>query len=108
MKIEKKIIFLKYVFLNHKDVQYVDIEYMIGYRDFTVDQKIFSGLGKFVDEQEKEGIRFVFILDPGMYCNENKKYLCLIILILILIGIVIETNNTFYMNGIRKDIFGIF
>ncbi len=40
---------------------------MIGYRDFTVDQKIFSGLGKFVDEQEKEGLRFVFILDPGIY-----------------------------------------
>ena len=67
-------------------MQYIDIEYMIGYRDFTVDQKIFSGLGKFVDDQEKLGLKFVLILDPG---------------------IVMETNNSFYMKGIQKDIFGI-
>ena len=58
---------------------------MIGYRGFTVDPKIFLGLGKFIEAQEKEGLKFVLILDPG---------------------IVMESNNSFYLTGIQKDIFG--
>ena len=50
------------IYYNLKDVQYIDIEYMIGYRDFTVDPKIYSGLAQFVDEKEKDGLKFVLIL----------------------------------------------
>ena len=58
---------------------------MIGYRDFTVDTKIFPGLSQFIESQEKDGLKFVLILDPG---------------------IVMETNNSFYIQGKQKDIFG--
>jgi alpha-glucosidase (family GH31 glycosyl hydrolase) len=43
------------------DVQYIDIEYMIGYRDLTVNQLNFSGLNKYQEELDQMGINLVLI-----------------------------------------------
>jgi alpha-glucosidase (family GH31 glycosyl hydrolase) len=57
---------------------------MIGYRIFTVDQNIYKGLGTYMKEMRKKGLRLVLILDPGL---------------------VIERNNSFYMTGVEKDVY---
>jgi hypothetical protein len=44
-----------------KDVQYVDIEYMIGFRIFTINQLNFSGLSTYQQELENKGIRLILI-----------------------------------------------
>jgi len=47
-----------------QDIQYADIDYMDGRRDFTIDPVNFAGLPKLVDRIKDEGVRFVVILDP--------------------------------------------
>jgi len=47
-----------------QDIQYADIDYMDGKRDFTIDPVNFAGLPKLVDDIKAEGVRFVVILDP--------------------------------------------
>jgi len=47
-----------------QDVQYADIDYMDGKRDFTIDPVNFAGLPKLVEGIKAEGVRFVVILDP--------------------------------------------
>jgi alpha-glucosidase len=66
------------------DVQYIDIEYMIGYRILTVDQINYKGLGTYMKELRNNGIKLILIVDPGL---------------------VIEKNNTFYMTGVDNDIY---
>ena len=43
-------------------MQYGDIEYMDGYKDFTIDPINFGGLPEYVDELKVEGTRFIIIL----------------------------------------------
>nr|XP_057936355.1 sucrase-isomaltase, intestinal [Doryrhamphus excisus] len=52
------------------DVQYADIDYMDRQLDFVLDPE-FSGLPTLVENMRKEGMRFIFILDPAISGNET-------------------------------------
>ncbi|KAF0295157.1 Sucrase-isomaltase, intestinal [Amphibalanus amphitrite] len=49
-----------------QDVQYSDIDYMDGKRDFTIDPNNFADLPTFIQELREEGVRFVLIYDPAI------------------------------------------
>ncbi|NXA75611.1 LYAG glucosidase, partial [Thryothorus ludovicianus] len=49
-----------------QDAQWNDIDYMDGYRDFTLDSQKFSSLPSLVEDLHKHGQRYVMILDPGI------------------------------------------
>ncbi|KGL86579.1 Lysosomal alpha-glucosidase, partial [Charadrius vociferus] len=49
-----------------QDAQWNDIDYMDGYRDFTVDPQKFASLPSLVEDLHKHGQRYVMILDPGI------------------------------------------
>jgi len=55
------------------DTQWVDIDYMQNYRDFTLDSVNFAPteVAKFVDQLHDNGQHFVPIVDPGIMVNEN-------------------------------------
>ncbi|XP_062860469.1 sucrase-isomaltase, intestinal [Trichomycterus rosablanca] len=53
------------------DVQYADIDYMERQLNFVLD-KNFTGLPALVDDMRKEGMRFIFILDPAISGNESS------------------------------------
>ncbi|KAM9853733.1 sucrase-isomaltase, intestinal [Aulostomus maculatus] len=53
------------------DVQYADIDYMDRQLNFKLDPE-FSGLPALVDDMRKEGMRFIFILDPAISGNETS------------------------------------
>ncbi|XP_053782529.1 probable maltase-glucoamylase 2 isoform X1 [Desmodus rotundus] len=63
------------------DVQYSDIDYMDGKKDFTVDGKAFPGLPDFSENLHKHGLKYVIIVNPGIlndsdyntYVNGTKK-----------------------------------
>jgi len=48
------------------DVQYGDIDYMDGKRDFTYDPVKFAGLPQYIQELKAQGTRYVIILDPAI------------------------------------------
>ena len=48
------------------DAVYLDIDYMDGYKDFTVSEERFPDLPGFVKEMREEGIRLVPIIDAGV------------------------------------------
>ncbi|XP_066565478.1 sucrase-isomaltase, intestinal isoform X2 [Amia ocellicauda] len=52
------------------DVQYADIDYMERQLDFVLDSN-FQTLPALVDQMRSEGMRFIFILDPGISGNET-------------------------------------
>lgn len=47
-------------------MQYADIDYMDGRRDFTIDRVNFGDLPALVDEIKKDGLRFITIIDPAI------------------------------------------
>uniref|UniRef100_A0A803TI31 P-type domain-containing protein n=1 Tax=Anolis carolinensis TaxID=28377 RepID=A0A803TI31_ANOCA len=49
-----------------QDAQWNDIDYMEGYRDFTVDSQKFGALPQMVEDLHKHGQYYVMILDPGI------------------------------------------
>ncbi|GIY52230.1 lysosomal alpha-glucosidase [Caerostris darwini] len=53
------------------DVQWNDIDYMDGRKDFTYDQDKFSALPEFVDELHSKGMHYVIMTDPGISCSEK-------------------------------------
>ena len=53
------------------DVQYVDIDYMNEYKDFTVDTVNFKGLSEFFQKKQNEGLKVVLILDPVLAVEPN-------------------------------------
>jgi alpha-glucosidase len=53
------------------DVIHLDIDYMDGYRVFTVDKKAFPDLPKLAADLKEDGIRLVTILDPGVKADEK-------------------------------------
>lgn len=53
------------------DAVYMDIDYMDGYRDFTVDNVKFPEFDKFVSEMKENNIHLVPIIDAGVKIDEN-------------------------------------
>ena len=56
-----------------KDIQYADIDYMDGRRDFTIDPVNFADLPALVDEIKQDGLRFIVILDPAI-ANDYESF----------------------------------
>jgi alpha-glucosidase len=50
---------------------HLDIDYMRGYRVFTVDPERFPDLGRLCHDLGEQGIRLVTIIDPGVKEDEN-------------------------------------
>jgi alpha-glucosidase len=48
------------------DVIYLDIDYMDGYRPFTIDAKNFPHFGEMIADLARQGFKVVSILDPGI------------------------------------------
>ncbi|XP_053512591.1 maltase-glucoamylase isoform X2 [Artibeus jamaicensis] len=53
------------------DVQYSDIDYMDGQKDFTIDEKAFPGLSSFSENLHKHGLKYVIIMNPGISNNSD-------------------------------------
>ena len=63
------------------DAVYMDIDYMDGYKDFTISQERFPDFPAFVQEMKAQGIRLVPIIDAGVKSEpgyeiyeEGKQY----------------------------------
>lgn len=54
------------------DTIHLDIDYMDGYRVFTIDKKKFPDMKRLTEDLAKEGIRIVTIMDPGV--KSEKGY----------------------------------
>ncbi|XP_038308445.1 putative maltase-glucoamylase-like protein FLJ16351 isoform X4 [Canis lupus familiaris] len=55
------------------DVQYSDIDYMDGNKDFTIDKVAFSNLSNFVNELHNQGMKYVIIMNPGISNNSGYQ-----------------------------------
>lgn len=55
------------------DAVHFDIDYMSGYRSFTVEQKSFPDLPDLLTEMHQRNKRAVFILDPGVKIDSDYK-----------------------------------
>jgi len=64
---------------------HLDIHYLDKFKPFTIDKKRFPALKNLAEELEREGIRLVAIIDPGLKVDKNyspyleakeKGYLC--------------------------------
>ncbi len=53
------------------DAVYMDIDYMAGYKDFTVSEERFPNFKEFVQEMRQQGIRLVPIIDAGVKIEEG-------------------------------------
>jgi alpha-glucosidase len=54
------------------DMIYVDIDYMDGYRNFTVDDKAYPNFPAFVEEMQSQNIHLIPIIDAG--CKAESGY----------------------------------
>ncbi|XP_072180105.1 sucrase-isomaltase, intestinal-like [Diadema setosum] len=66
------------------DVQYGDIDYMEGQRDWTIDNDTYAGLPEYVDQLHNWGMKYIIIVDPG---------------------IKIEPGNPAFDEGVENDVF---
>ncbi|XP_064146430.1 probable maltase-glucoamylase 2 [Loxodonta africana] len=55
------------------DVQYSDIDYMDGYKDFTYDNRTFYGLPDFAKELHSNGQKYVIVMNPGISNSSGYK-----------------------------------
>ena len=55
------------------DAVYLDIDYMDGYKDFTVSEERFPNFPEFVKEMREQGIRLVPIIDAGVKIEEGYE-----------------------------------
>ncbi|MBQ8134173.1 MAG: alpha-glucosidase [Clostridia bacterium] len=53
------------------DAVYLDIDYMEGYKDFTVSEERFPNFPEFVKEMREQGVRLVPIIDAGVKIEEG-------------------------------------
>lgn len=67
-----------------QDVQWADIDYMDGKKDFTLNSTSFGDLPALVDEIKSGGLRFIIILDPA---------------------IAVDDSYQSYLNGLEKDVY---
>ena len=69
-------ILLEFLKLNSsyliQDTQWVDIDYMDGYRVWTYDQNKWAGLPQFVQQLHGENRQFVTIVDPCIKSGDNS------------------------------------
>nr|XP_042130484.1 putative maltase-glucoamylase-like protein FLJ16351 [Peromyscus maniculatus bairdii] len=49
------------------DVQYSDIDYMAGRKDFTIDEQAYPQLAEFAKDLHDNGQKYVIILNPGIF-----------------------------------------
>ncbi|XP_069927492.1 probable maltase-glucoamylase 2 isoform X2 [Oryctolagus cuniculus] len=49
------------------DVQYSDIDYMDGKKDFTIDEGAYPGLSDFAKELHDNGQKYMIIMNPGIF-----------------------------------------
>lgn len=55
------------------DVIYLDIDYMKGYRVFTIDKKKFPNFKEMLDKLRSMGFKVVLIVDPGVKVDRNYE-----------------------------------
>ncbi|XP_008581187.1 PREDICTED: LOW QUALITY PROTEIN: maltase-glucoamylase, intestinal-like [Galeopterus variegatus] len=55
------------------DVQYSDIDYMDGKKDFTVDNVAYSGLSNFAKELHDNGQKYIIMVNPGILQNSDYQ-----------------------------------
>ncbi|XP_045351895.1 probable maltase-glucoamylase 2 isoform X2 [Leopardus geoffroyi] len=55
------------------DVQYSDIDYMEGGKDFTIDKEAFPRLEDFAKDLHGQGMKYVIIMHPGILNNSNYQ-----------------------------------
>ena len=55
------------------DAVYLDIDYMDGYKDFTVSEERFPNFPEFVREMKEEGIHLVPIIDAGVKIEDGYE-----------------------------------
>lgn len=53
------------------DAVYMDIDYMDGYKDFTISEERFPNFREFVQEMHEQGIRLVPIIDAGVKIEDG-------------------------------------
>lgn len=53
------------------DMIYMDIDYMEGYKDFTVNEQNFQDFPEFVGEMKDQGIRLIPIIDAGVKIEDG-------------------------------------
>lgn len=53
------------------DAIYLDIDYMVDFKDFTVDENKFPDFQNFIQESKAKGYRFVPIIDAGVKIQEG-------------------------------------
>ncbi len=63
---------------------HLDIDYMDGYRVFTIDPQRFSNLAQLAQDLESQGVKLVTILDPGV--KQDERY-------------------PVYLEGLRENVF---
>ena len=56
------------------DTIWTDINYMNNFRDFTVDPDKFANLPSLVDKWHKDNVKFVPIVDLGIFYDNNNTY----------------------------------
>ncbi len=55
------------------DAVYLDIDYMDGYKDFTISEERFPNFSEFVSEMKQEGVRLVPIIDAGVKIEDGYE-----------------------------------
>nr|XP_013013967.1 probable maltase-glucoamylase 2 [Cavia porcellus] len=53
------------------DVQYSDIDYMDGKKDFTIDGQAYANLSDFAKELHENDQKYVIIMNPGIFKNDT-------------------------------------
>ncbi|MBQ7774314.1 MAG: alpha-glucosidase [Lachnospiraceae bacterium] len=53
------------------DMIYMDIDYMVGYRNFTINEETFPDFPEFVQEMKSQNIHLVPIIDAGVKAEEG-------------------------------------
>ena len=53
------------------DTVYMDIDYMVDFKDFSIDEKKFPNFPQWVQEKKSQGIRLIPIIDAGVRIEEG-------------------------------------